>query len=198
MPLTTKIFLLRHAETEWNEQKRLQGNQDSALTERGREQANALRQSLAQLHFDRAYVSPLPRARETLRIILQDRNIETVVADNLAEIKLGPWEGKTLAETAQSHPLEYDAFWNHPDLFVLAGAETFQQLQHRVVAQLESLFTLEKHSSILIVSHWIAIKVALAHYCCMPLSDLSSVINPQNGGYLCLCREGDHVSIETS
>jgi len=197
MALTTRIFLLRHAETEWNEQKRLQGNQDSALTERGRAQANALRQALQQLHFDRAYVSPLLRARETLRILLQGRDIETVVADNLAEIKLGPWEGKTLSEAERSHPLEYDAFWNQPDSFNLAGAETFQQLQRRVVAELESVFATEKHNSIVIVSHWIAIKVALAHYSSIPLSGLSSVANPQNGGYLCLCREGARVSIET-
>ena len=69
----TNIYLVRHGETEWNQQERLQGNQNSPLTIIGKQQAYDVKKSLDQYEIHQAYVSPLKRARDTLDIILKDR-----------------------------------------------------------------------------------------------------------------------------
>jgi broad specificity phosphatase PhoE len=195
MFLKTNIFLVRHGETEWNRQSRLQGSQNSALTPSGVQQAHQVKKSLEPYSIDFAYVSPLQRARDTIEIILKDRNLEEVIVENLREINLGPWEGKTRKETELSHPDEYRAFWQKSELFNLPGAETYLELQERVVEELESIFLKGKNKNSLIVSHWIAIKVALAHYTSTSLSDLSSISDPVNGAFLCLSKRGSVVSI---
>ena len=86
-------------------------------------------------------------------------------------------------------------FWGEPDAFVLSGAETFQALQRRVVEGLEHIFSKGENNNILVVSHWIAIKVAIAYYTSTPLSLLSSIANLGNGTFLRLTRRGDNVSI---
>ena len=195
MFLETNIFLVRHGETEWNKLNRLQGNQDSPLTKNGIKQAHEVKKSLEQYVIDKAYVSPLKRARDTIDIILKGRNLEAVIANDLKEINLGPWEGKTRRETALSHPDEYIAFWKKPDSFNLPDAETFQELQHRMVKELESIFIKGKNKNILVVSHWIAIKVAIAHYTSISLSQLSDIVNPENGGFLFLSKRSDGVFV---
>ncbi len=196
MPVETKIFLVRHGETEWNKQNRLQGNKNSPLTALGIKQAYEVKKSLEQFPVDLAYVSPLKRARDTAEIILQDRKIKAAVKDNLREINLGPWEGKTREETAISHPDEYISFWESPDLFNLPGADTFQELQNRMVEELEIIFADNKNKNIFVVSHWIAIKVALAHYSFTPLSRLPRIPDPVNGGFSCLYKRGEDVLLQ--
>ena len=72
MSLETNIFLVRHGETEWNTQNRLQGNKDSPLTLVGMKQANKVKESLQHVSIDRAYVRPLKLSRDTLEIIVTD------------------------------------------------------------------------------------------------------------------------------
>ena len=196
MELETRIFLVRHGETEWNKHHRMQGNKDSPLTPNGVKQAREVRKSLEQSAIDCAFVSPLKRAIDTAVIILKESSIDFVIRDNLREINLGPWEGKTREETWQSHPDEHIAFRQRPDLFNLPGAETFGSLQIRIVKELETIFADEKGKNILVVSHWMAIKVALAHYTSTPLSHLSEITNPANGGFFCLSKRGGEVSIQ--
>ena len=141
-------------------------------------QAHKAKKSLEQFSIDYAYASPLKRARDTSGIILRNRNLEVAIKDNLREINLGPWEGKTRQETAISHPDDYRAFWERPDLFNLPRADTFLELQNRMVDELEFIFANGKNKNSLVVSHWIAIKVALAHYSSTPLAHLSSITDP--------------------
>ena len=131
-----------------------------------------------------------------MEIILKDRKVAVAIKDNLREINLGPWEGKTRQETALSDPDEYLAFWKKPDLFHLLGADTYQELQYRIVEELESIFANGKNTNNLVVSHWIAIKVALAHYSSTPLSHLSEISDPVNGGFMCISKRDDDVFIQ--
>ena len=191
----TNILLVRHGQTEWNQQQRIQGHQDSALTLLGKQQAERVKHALDKFDIQQAYVSPLKRARDTIQIILKNRQLEASVLNDLKEIKLGPWEGKTRQETALSHPDEHYKFWHTPDTFALAGAETYQQLQQRMVNCLEFIFSQASNNNILVVSHWIAIKVALAFYQGTPLSQLSTIDNPDNGSFLWLSKQGKNISI---
>ncbi len=192
----TQIFLVRHGQTEWNRQNRLQGHKNSPLTTTGREQVLKTRAALSHVKIDRAYASPLQRALETLEIILEGTNLKRTIVESLKEINLGPWEGKTKAEIQQSHPREYDLFWNHQDRFFLKGAETYQQLQNRVVNQLNLILENEQGLNIIVVSHWIAIKSAVAYYTHTPVCELSNMPDLQNGRFLILQQDKDKISVQ--
>ena len=178
--------MVRHGQTEWNKEHRLQGHKDSPLTALGKEQAIQTRISLQDYDIHKAYVSPLQRAQDTLALIIDQKAIDTVISDNLKEINLGPWEGKTKQATAQSDPEQYRFFWQEQNKFNLSGAETYQQLQARVVSELQAIFSNEKGKNILVVCHWIAIKTAMAYYTSTPLSKLSTLPDPKNGEYTIL------------
>jgi probable phosphoglycerate mutase len=178
--------MVRHGQTEWNKEHRLQGHKDSPLTLLGKDQAIQAKASLEHYEIHKAYVSPLQRAQDTLALIIDQQAIDVVISDNLKEINLGPWEGKTKQETALSDPQQYAFFWQDQDKFDLAGAETYQQLQTRVVSELQAIFSNEKGKNILVVSHWIAIKTAMAYYTSTPLSELSTLPDPKNGEYTIL------------
>ncbi|CAM4220800.1 histidine phosphatase family protein [Vibrio neonatus] len=176
----TKIFLLRHGQTQWNVEGRLQGQKNSPLTEMGVQQSIQARKLLEQFEIHKAYVSPLLRAVDTSEILLEGRGVDVSTSESLKEIHLGAWEGKLRADAESANPEQYQLFLNSSEQFELQGAETFQQLQARLVAELEAIFAKEKHKNIMVVSHWIAIKTILAHYSGIPLSRLSEISDPDN------------------
>ncbi|MCP4672281.1 MAG: histidine phosphatase family protein [Desulfobacula sp.] len=194
----TRIFLVRHGQTEWNLQKRFQGHKNSPLTIKGKKQALEAKKSLSQYQIHRAYVSPLKRAKDTIDIILDGSSIEVIEKKSLKEINLGSWEGQTIEEMERSHPDEYIQFWNRQDEFFLPGAETYKQLQNRVITELKNIFKKEHNKNILVVSHWIAIKVAIAYYTSIPMNQLSSLTNLENGKFFTLINENGNVIIKNS
>jgi len=191
----TNIFLVRHGQTTWNLEKRWQGSKNSNLTSLGIKQAKETKKYLDTCQIHNAYVSPLQRAQDTMQILIEDKDIKAIILDEIKELNIGPWEGISQDDTKQSDPEEYHNFWKAPDYFALEGAETFFELQNRVVLALNNIF--EKHvgKNILVVSHWISIKVALAHFSTTPISKLSSMNNPKNAEVVCLHKMGNEVSI---
>lgn len=93
-----KIFLIRHGETEWNVQQRLQGEKDIPLNSTGKQQAESLREKLSHIQFHAAYSSDLSRALETAEIVLGKKQIPITKTPSLRETKLGAWEGTTIQD----------------------------------------------------------------------------------------------------
>ncbi|MCJ8297974.1 MAG: histidine phosphatase family protein [Pseudomonadales bacterium] len=191
----TNIFLVRHGETLWNTQKRWQGSQNSNLTLQGITQAQAARDLLAEQPLHCAYVSPLKRAIDTIDIILEKRDLSCSRMPELCELNLGHWEGRTQQEIEISEPQQSSNFWLNPDKFQVKGAETFQQLQQRVVEGIEKIYQQHPGENILLVSHGVAIKVAIAHYTQTPLSKLATLADPKNAELLCLSKQGEQVTV---
>mgnify|MGYP000054727446 CR=1 FL=1 len=88
------FHFVRHGETDWNRQGRLQGWRDIPLNATGEAQAEALRQSLISMRFTSIAVSPLMRARRTAEILNRDLRLATHVIDDLREMNIGPLEGE--------------------------------------------------------------------------------------------------------
>ncbi len=191
----TSVILVRHGETLWNIEKRLQGNMNSPLTENGIRQAEDTGIILDKIKIDSVYSSPLERAYKTAEIITGNRNLKISVKENLREINLGPWEGKTKEETRISDPLEYYNFWNEPEKFNLEGAENFKNLQNRMAAQLSTILDENEGKTVLVVSHWIAIMAAAAHFKSSGLSSGDSQINLSNGKFLVLQKKGESLTL---
>ncbi len=191
----TNIFLVRHGETSWNLEKRWQGSKNSNLTSLGVLQAKKAKKLLDKFTIHNAYVSPLQRAQDTMNIILEDKKLDVVVLEDIRELNLGSWEGKTQEDTKVINPDEFYNFWHKPNKFSLEGAESFEDLQKRVVKGLDYIFSQHIGYNVIVVSHWISIKVAIAHYCSNSISILPSMDNPKNGELTCLSKVGNQVSL---
>ena len=97
----TRLLLVRHGETDWNAEGRLQGHTDRPLSDYGRRQAQALAEELADEPLDALYASDLARARETAEIVGARLGLPVVLEPDLREKNWGTWEGLTPTERAE-------------------------------------------------------------------------------------------------
>ncbi|VFQ42939.1 histidine phosphatase family protein [Desulfoluna butyratoxydans] len=195
-PAPTTLFLVRHGQTTWNVERRLQGHLNSPLTETGRKQARAAGDILAGTPIAAAFSSPSGRAVETANGIIGDRDISLTHHEGLREIGLGPMEGMPLAEAEKIHPKACRDFWEAPQDFDLPGAERYSQVQTRVLAAIDELFRAHQGQAILLVSHAIAIKTALAHFLDKAIWELGDIRLPENGRILTLQATDGHLALK--
>jgi probable phosphoglycerate mutase len=167
-----KLYIVRHGETEFNVQKRMQGRLDSPLTQRGVDNARALARQMENVTFEKIYSSPSPRAYKTAELIKGERDIQIQIEDELREMNLADWEGKSKEELEQLYPEENDKFWNKPQLFKPIGGESFQQVQDRVVEAINKLISKNSDGNILIVTHSVVIKTLITFYMKYPMERL--------------------------
>lgn len=136
------VWLVRHGETEWNAQRRLQGQHDSPLTARGRRQALAIADLLARTLAPtrtpgreaplRLVASPLGRTRATMDPIAAALGRPVEYDDRLKEIGLGAWEGMTWAEIEAEFPGALDGATPHERFFRPPGGETHAAMIERL------------------------------------------------------------------
>lgn len=136
-----KIYVIRHGETKWNKERRLQGQQGSDLDEQGVKLAEMTADALADVPFDICYTSPLVRAEHTARIIVGRRDIPIVIEPRIMEIGFGVWEGKSCDLNHMGIPLEnYMTF--HDDAYHYVppeGGESIQDVIDRTHSFYEEL-----------------------------------------------------------
>lgn len=127
-----ELYIVRHGETPWNKDKRLQGNVDIKLNEYGRELAVKTGEGLKDTRIDLIYSSPLMRAYETAKLIRGNRNIEIITDDRIKEISFGHFEGSNFSELIRDENLTFKYFFKKPESYVAAeDAETFEHLIER-------------------------------------------------------------------
>ena len=89
----TRLYLVRHGQTDWNLAGKLQGQTDIPLNETGRQQAKQAKKLLGNLSFDAVYSSPLSRAVETAQLISGHSTLQIITDERIKEIAFGQWEG---------------------------------------------------------------------------------------------------------
>jgi len=148
------LFLIRHGETDWNTERRIQGHTDTLLNARGIEQAEKLAARLAaEEKIDALYTSPQQRARVTAEIIAQKTGLVARVDARLMEKHLGVYEGKSLTEIEQGDP-EVARLWRESkEHFQLPGEETLVILQKRVREFLDEITPQHNGARVALVSH---------------------------------------------
>ncbi|HEU5211609.1 MAG TPA: histidine phosphatase family protein [Gaiellaceae bacterium] len=158
MPETT-ILLVRHGETDWNAARRIQGQTNSPLNDRGRAQANALADELAGEPITAVYSSDLDRARETAEILAGRLDLPVVVDPALRERNFGSWEGKTVDELEARWPGAW-ARWRDGNEGE-GDVEDHLTLAARVRDAVHRLAAAHPGERILVVAHGGAMRVIL-------------------------------------
>lgn len=171
-----KLLLVRHGETDWNKERRVQGRTDIPLNDSGRAQAASLARALGSARIDAVYASPFSRAYDTARILLGERRLEIIKDEGLAEIRFGLWEGKTMGELMEQFPdLWRDWGWlNREDDCKRMGAESYTDIQRRSMNVVERIKKeCGENDNVLLVSHTMPVKLIIANYLQMPLEAIS-------------------------
>ena len=167
-----RIFLIRHAQTPWNVERRFQGRTDIPLSDYGRHQAKLLNQVLQNYKFDAAYSSPSQRALETALISLEGHELSVDVDEGFQEIDGGGFEGNTREENLKKFSDVYEHYWDNPNATSCGpGGETYLEAQRRMVSTLESVVqNRREHQQIVVFSHGLSLKLMLLHYLQEPFS----------------------------
>lgn len=150
----TKICLVRHGETPWNAEKRIQGQTDIALNSVGEAQAAATARSLFRQSIEALYSSDLLRAQQTARCISATINRPAELLPALRERRYGNFEGLTYTEANQRYPDAYRRFAARDADFALpGGGESLCQLHARVVDALQMIAARHAGQTVVLVTH---------------------------------------------
>ena len=163
------IYLVRHGETDWNTQKRLQGHTDIPLNEQGKLQAYQLREKFVDMNFVQIYSSDFSRARATAEIIVDSKKTSIIENALLRERFMGTWEGR-LAIDLQQHLKQICDLDNLTKEEYLSlnwddTAETYVDVYRRIQSFLRSIVISSPASSgpILVCSHGGVLRTILNH-----------------------------------
>ena len=159
----TEIILIRHGETEWNSQQRMQGHSNSDLSSVGQAQIQALGQWMKIVPFDHIYSSDSLRAKQTAEAITQFSGHELKIDLRLREKNLGVFEGLTSEEARERHPEVFRLFKTAGSTYVIDEGESTQQLQDRALEIVNEIRIKHPEERVLLVTHGGFIRVVMKH-----------------------------------
>ncbi|MCE7000353.1 bifunctional RNase H/acid phosphatase [Saccharothrix sp. S26] len=157
----TRLYLVRHGQTELSVARRYSGRGNPPLTDVGRGQAEAAARRLAKVEGLTAVVSsPLGRARETARAVAAATGAELSWDDDLIETDFGAWEGLTFTEAARRDPDVHRRWLGDPSV-PAPGGESFDQVHQRVRRARDAILSRFGGGNVVVVSHVTPIKCLL-------------------------------------
>lgn len=163
--MNTIIYLTRHGQTLWNIEKRLQGRDNSPLTEEGVERAAELRDRIKDIHIDIIYSSPIERALTTANIIKGDKRIEVITDDDLMEMCFGDYEGKITDEVMKENPnWDISLIMKGNTELVAPNGENLSEVRFRVTKAMNKIIEENRGKTVLIVAHGITLKAIMYYF----------------------------------
>lgn len=167
--MITRFCIVRHGETDWNVEKRIQGHTDVPLNATGRAQALAMAFNAAHQRFSAIYSSDLSRAMETARYVAEREDEAIRPMPQLRERHYGILQGLTAAEAAESHPAAHALYVaRDPDYDFVTG-ESLRGFATRVLSGLSLLARHHAGETILAASHSGVLDVLYRHATGRPL-----------------------------
>lgn len=166
------LYFVRHGESEANAARRFAGRTDSPLTERGREQAKAVAEALAKVHFDRIVSSPLSRCRDTALVIARRQQLPVDLERDLVEIDVGEKTGLPFDEVRGLPEWSDDGFVAWP------RGESLEQVLERAHRVITRIAGENAGQRVLIVGHGGVTRILMSHFLgLLPRLDRSPALN---------------------
>ncbi len=170
-----RIFLIRHGETEWNRQNRLQGDSDIHLSPEGLQQAKSLADYVPFQHVDAIYSSDLTRAVTTAEILAERFNLTVNQMPELRETNFGDWEGRFISELAAEFPKEFGRFFTDPERCHPPHGETFLESQARAMIGIRDIISKHDNQNVAVVTHGSVIRLILGAALDMPIHKMWAI-----------------------
>ncbi|MCX7962042.1 MAG: histidine phosphatase family protein [Burkholderiales bacterium] len=149
----TRLVIVRHGETAWNAQRRVQGQIDVPLNETGRRQAEALAAALAGERLAAIWSSDLARARETAAAAAARLGLPVRLEPALRERHYGIFETLTYAEAKARYPEDYARFERREPDYDFRTGESLRAFYERAVGCVRSIAALHAGESVLVFTH---------------------------------------------
>ena len=150
----TDFILIRHGETDWNREARMQGHADIALNDLGIAQAEQVAAALQAEGLDAIYSSDLSRAQDTAaKICAQQTDLQLQLSPTLRERHYGIFQGRTLAEVEEQDPAAADRWRRRDANFAPDGGESLPEFAGRIQAWLAQAARVHKDQQICVVTH---------------------------------------------
>ncbi|HYM96604.1 MAG TPA: histidine phosphatase family protein [Candidatus Sulfotelmatobacter sp.] len=144
---------MRHGQSTWNSEHRIQGQADPPLSPEGRQQAELLGRRLEGRRFAGFYASDLKRAFETASIVGEHVGAAPEPLEGLREIYLGQWQGLRTEELAKRFPEAWASWTDEPDWDLVPDGEGAAVFETRVAAVMDDLWTRHDRGDVLVVTH---------------------------------------------
>ncbi len=164
-----QLYIVRHGETVWNRDGRIQGHTDICLSEQGIGQALSLAHRLKNVTIDAAYSSDLSRASETARIVMDGRGAPVYPTPELREYRKGAFEGLTLGELRDHFPTEYPGYIAKDLDYAPEGGESTRQVSSRMTAVMSEIRDRHLEDRVLVVGHGGSLRAAMMALLGMPM-----------------------------
>ena len=205
--MTTTLVLVRHGETLWNREGRIQGHLDSALTAEGIAQARACAVRLRAEAFDHVVASDLLRVRHTADILTAGMNLPVHPEPALRERCYGAGEGRTYAELDAAHPELFSRTRATDPDFAMDGGESRRQFHTRITGALGRIGREHTGQRVLVVTHggvlgivyrWLnGLPIASAHKVDIPNAAYNRVAFHDESWTLEVWADTAHLTIKT-
>ncbi len=157
--MSLRLFVVRHAESEYSRERRFTGWSDVPLSVEGRRQCAALVQAFDGCAADGVYASPLQRARATAEAIAALHGQAVRVDAAFREMGFGDWEGVTAAEAAERFPEDFALWRGDPGRFHRPGGERLAEVAARVTAGRDALRAAHPGGTLILVTHAIVARL---------------------------------------
>jgi broad specificity phosphatase PhoE len=157
-------LLIRHGQTNWNEERVFRGRIDVKLNAKGCEQSEIIGDALSAVPLTAVYSSPLSRAMETAERIVQRQQqggMQVQPHGELIDFDFGKWQGKRISEVKFTDPDIFELWESHPERVRIPGAETLQEVRERMMAGLDEILAHHPEGTVVLVSHGLTNKVLL-------------------------------------
>lgn len=160
-PPPARLLLIRHGQSTWNHEHRIQGQLDPPLSDQGRRQAELLGHRLSGRRYAAFYASDLKRAFETAEVIGAVIRQQPQPMAALREIQLGAWEGLRTEELAERFPEAWARWVEEPNWDLVPGGESTGAFEARVERALDDILDRHQQGRVLVVTHGGVIQSAL-------------------------------------
>ncbi len=157
------ILLVRHGQTKWNVEMRLQGTLDSDLTETGIYQAKKLGERLSDIEFSKVFASPSGRTMKTAELVLRNRVSPIITDERLKEMNFGILEGKKVETLDERFKNEIAIMHEDPEIYNPSeyNGETYNELIGRTSNFLDDIISRE-NGKILVVAHGMSLMAIIS------------------------------------
>jgi len=200
-----RVILVRHGETDWNQEGRVQGSgSDRELTETGKQQAESIGLKLRQERIQAIYSSPLRRALDTAQVIARHHQVEVQIEPSLNEIYAGELEGIPIKKLGSYLSELVAREQGDESVSKLYGGERLAAVQQRAWSIIQRLADKHSDGAIVVVSHYFVILSIICSVLNMPPSEMgrlkldvgsiSTIVFSERGIRLALFNDSCHLA----